>query len=220
MAHGSRRRITVLVLVPLLSFFAWKMGIVAALGNPGSWHHLVAEHAVLGAVLYVLVHAVFSAAGVPSVVFLVPATFIFPKLEAFALGMAGALLGSWLGFALARSTFRSWVEPRVPRGLRHWDARIAENELLAVTTIRLTFFLLPPVAWALGLTKVRTLPYLVGTFLGILPGVLFFTYVGGSFFDWLAAQPAWVWIAFLLAVGAFVVWKRRAPDDETEDTSE
>ena len=121
-----------------------------------------------------------------------------------------------LGFELARGGFRSWVEPRVPKRLRKWDAAIAENEYKAVTIIRLTFFLLPPVAWALGLTKVRRLPYFVGTFLGTLPGVLFFTFVGGSFFDWLASQPLWVWLAFFAFVAAYFAYKKLRPSEDED----
>ena len=209
MTPQNQRRVAVLLGTPVLVALAFQLGVVDSLKDPSSWRVLVAQHAVVGAVLYVVAHALAAAAGIPSVVFLVPATLIFPKFEALVLGMAGAMLGSYIGFALARSTFRSWVEPRVPARLRRWDEAIAKNELMTVTTIRLTFFLLPPVAWALGLTKVRTGPYLLGTFFGTLPGVVFFTYAGGSFFGWLASQPLSVWLAFGVGVGAFIFYRRR-----------
>lgn len=214
MQPGTKRRILVLVATPIALYFAWHLGLVDAMSDVSRWRAFVEQHRVLGAVLFVVVHALAAAAGIPSVVFLVPSTLIFPRVEAFVLGMGGAMLGSMLGFELARGGFRSWVEPRVPKRLRRWDDAIAENEYRAVTVIRLTFFLLPPVAWALGLTKVRRLPYFVGTFLGTLPGVLFFTFVGGSFFDWLASQPLWVWVAFGVVVAAYFTYKKLRPNDE------
>lgn len=208
MDAGTKRRALLLVAAPTLLALAWKLGVIALLRDPARMQELVAEHAVFGAVLYLAGYTVISAFGVPGVVFLVPSALVFPKPVAFALGMVGSVSSSWLAFALTRSTFRSWIEPRVPQRLRRWDDAMAKDELRTVIIARLTFFLLPPVSWALGLTKVRTWPYLLGTALGIVPGVAISIWVGGSFFEWLKEQPWWMWAAFFGAIGIWVLVRR------------
>lgn len=209
MDESSRRRTLLLLAAPITLGLAWKLGWIALLRDPVRMHELVVEHRFLGALLYLAGYTVISAVGVPGVVFLVPSALVFDKPVAFVLGMIGSLTSSWLAFALTRSTLRSWIEPRVPRRLRRWDDAMAQNELRTVIVARLMFFLLPPVSWALGLTKVRTWPYLVGTVIGVLPGVALSIWVGGAFFEWLKEQPWWMWAGFFAAVAGFVVWRRR-----------
>ncbi len=222
MDSGGKRRALLIVAAPVTLALVWKLGLIALLRDPVRMHALVDAHQILGALLYLAGYTVISAIGVPGVFFLVPSALVFPKAEAFGLGMIGSLTSSWLAFGLTRSTFRSWVEPRVPKRLRRWDESIAKNELTTVITARLTFFLLPPVSWALGLTKVRTLPYLLGTAIGILPGVAFSIWAGGSFFDWLEHQPWWMWALFFGAIAVAMVVRRRREraSEAAESTAE
>lgn len=219
MAKGRKRRLFVAFAAPATLVVAWKLGVLGFLRNPAAMESYVAVHPALGALAYLSAYTFISAFGVPGVFFLLPSALVFPKLEAFALGMIGSMTSSWLAFAITRTTLRTFIEPRVPKRLRTWDSRIGENQLATVVTARLTFFLLPPVSWALGLTKVRTGPYLLGTALGILPGVAFCIFVGGSFLDWLRMQPWWMWAGFFGAV-ALVLLVRYLRDRDDEDEGE
>lgn len=222
MAKGRKRRWFVTLAAPAIILAAYRFGVVDLLRDPVAMHALATAHPVLAPLAYVATYTVVSAFGLPGLFFLIPSALVFPKHEAFALGVLGSITSSWLAFALTRSAFRPVIEPRIPKRLRIWDERIEQNQLMAVVTARLTFFLLPPVSWALALTKVRTAPYLLGTFLGMLPGVWFCVYVGGSFLHWMGEQPWWVWAIAGSAVVAFFVIRRQLDarddaDDEDDD---
>ncbi|HEY8156579.1 MAG TPA: VTT domain-containing protein [Myxococcota bacterium] len=202
----SSRRLSLVVAGLGLAVTGYGLGLydpvelAAAIRGTGSW----------GGIVYVAAFSFFLAVGVPGVVFLFAAALVWPGEIAFTLGLVGSVLGSWLGFALARTAARDWVAQRLKAGndrFSRFDKRLADNAFLAVALLRLTFFLFPPVSWALGLSKMRTLPYLVGTLAGVLPGVWLCTVVGASLFDWLRAEPPWVWgaAAVVAAAGAVIV---------------
>lgn len=221
MAKGRKRRWFLAISVPGIVGLAYASGFVDLLRDTEGLHSIAVAHPVLAPLAYLLTYTVISAFGVPGLVFMIPSALVFPRHEAFALGIVGSITSSWLAFALTRSAFRSFLEPRIPKRLRIWDERIEKSQLAAVITARLMFFLLPPVSWALALTKVRTGPYLLGTFLGMLPGVWFCVYVGGSFLHWLRLQPWWVWaIAAALVLLVVVVKRILTGDDEVEGEEE
>src|SRR5262249_61071298 len=59
---------------------------------------------------------------------------------------------------------------RLPR-LRALDARLQRHGLVTVVVLRLLLFLAPPLNWALGASRVATADYILGTALGIVPGI-------------------------------------------------
>jgi uncharacterized membrane protein YdjX (TVP38/TMEM64 family) len=65
----------------------------------------------------------------------------------------------------------------------------------------------------LGLSRVRFVPFLIGTIVGLLPGMLAATYAGGHGLDWLMRQEIEViagTVTFVLAaVGGIIWWRRR-----------
>ena len=63
--------------------------------------------------------------------------------------------------------------------LSHWDARLRENGLIAVLSMRLIMLPFDAVNFACGLTAVWHRDYAVGTFIGILPSLIGFVLLGG-----------------------------------------
>jgi uncharacterized membrane protein YdjX (TVP38/TMEM64 family) len=175
--------------------------------------------------VYVLLFTVLSGLGVPSVVFLVPMPLVWSMPVSLALGMVGSMTSSVVGFWVARYVARDWVASHLPAKLKRFDQQIEAHALRTVVLLRLVFFLTPPATWFLALSRVPTSTYVVGTFVGSLPGVVLFVYVGGSFFGWLADRPPWVWltagaVALVLAVARHLLAKRRDDAPETEAQSQ
>jgi uncharacterized membrane protein YdjX (TVP38/TMEM64 family) len=168
-------------------------GALDVLADPGHLRELAATHESTFGAAYVLALTVVSGLGIPGIVFMVPAPLVFSKWTAFWLGMTGGVAGSYVSYALARYVLRDYATARFGTRFASWNERLEKNALVAVLTMRLMFFLLPPVSFAIGLTRVRTVPFLVGTTLGAVPWVLFISFVGGSFLDWLTQQPPWVY---------------------------
>ena len=81
----------------------------------------------------------------------------------------------------------------------------------AVLMIRLTTFLHPIVHWILAASPIRLPVFLLGTAIGILPGVLAIVLLGQSFVNWWEEYSWWlVGGVVLLTVGWFGYKKRMA----------
>lgn len=125
-----------------------------------------------GRVAFVLAFALLEPLGVPGVLFMVPAAALWPAGEALLLSWLGAVGAGVLGAAAARHLLREAVAARLPPRFRRYDARLARRPLTTVLLVRLAFFLAPPAHWALGLSAVPMRHLVVGTALGLLPGVV------------------------------------------------
>ena len=99
----------------------------------------------------------------------------------------------------------------MPERLRRYETRLAEHGLRTVIWIRLLFFLFPPAHWILGLSQVRFAPFAVGTVIGLLPGMMLWTFVGVEALDRLGDQPRGVWLLIAAALlGLFLAQRLRA----------
>jgi uncharacterized membrane protein YdjX (TVP38/TMEM64 family) len=123
-------------------------------------------------------------------VFLIPAsalTLAAGAVFGFGPGSAVVLIGATLGaaaaFLLGRTVLRHRVEGFVaarPK-LQAVDRAIAAEGVRLMLLMRLSGF--PPFTWinyALSLSGVRFVPYVLTTFFGIIPGVLAFTWAGAA----------------------------------------
>lgn len=107
---------------------------------------------------------------------------------------SGLIFGPWLGitltiigenasanfaFVMARWLGRDFVGKE--SGLiRDWDVKIRTNALPSVVAMRLINLPFDPVNFACGLTSMRHRDYLIGTFIGIIPGLVSLVLLGGS----------------------------------------
>jgi uncharacterized membrane protein YdjX (TVP38/TMEM64 family) len=127
--------------------------------------------------------------------------------------LAGAVGAAVVGFVAARYFGRDILEKYLPARARRYDERLAERAFQAVFVVRILFFIAPWSHWMLGLSRVRFLPYLAGTILGLLPGMLAATYAGTEGLDWLMRQEIEVIVGtaifFAAVIGAAAWWRRR-----------
>jgi uncharacterized membrane protein YdjX (TVP38/TMEM64 family) len=137
----------------------------------------------LGYVAYVVVYVVCCIFIVPALALTLGAGAIFGFVRGAVVVIAGATLGATAAFLLARTVFRERVE-RMTAGspkFKALDRAITRDGTKILWLVRLSGF--PPFTWvnyAFGLTGVALLPYVVITFLGIIPGTLAFTYAGAA----------------------------------------
>ncbi len=86
-----------------------------------------------------------------------------------------------LAFTLGRTVARSWVARRTEGDsrFRAVDAAIGRHGLRIVVLLRLSpVFPFNVLNYALGLTGVRLRDYVIGSFVGMLPGTLLYVYLG------------------------------------------
>ena len=206
--------VTAAVLFFVLGGYGWITG-------DGNIEELLTETGVLGPLIFLLVMWCTQPLGVPGFVYMVPAGIVWPYPLAIALSWIGNLGASYIAFMFARWFARDWVRYRIPPRMHRYDDRLEQGGLRPIILLRLVFGQLPPADWLLGVTKVTQRNFLIGTGIGIIPGVVFFVVAGGSLVDVLRDMPILarritIGILIGLAVGRRV-WKRRkgVPGDIT-----
>lgn len=209
------RRVALVSACAVLVWLAYRLGWVDVLKRPDELAALVRSAGALGVLAYLLVFVLLASAGVPAVVFMVPAPLLWPWPLAVLVAMVGGMLSSVLGFLMARYVLRDWARERVPPRLRRPEPASEREAFKSIVVSRLVLFIIPPTNWAYGLTGVSTRTYVIATFVGALPGFFFYTLLGGAFFAWLGQMPVWVWGVFGAAVIAFLIYRRRRMHDVT-----
>jgi uncharacterized membrane protein YdjX (TVP38/TMEM64 family) len=198
--------VTAVVLFFVLGGYGWITG-------DGNIEQLLTETGVLGPLIFVLVMWCTQPLGVPGFVYMVPAGIVWPYPLAITLSWIGNLGASYIAFMFARWFARDWVRYRIPPRMHRYDDRLEQGGLRPIILLRLVFGQLPPADWLLGVTKVTQRNFLIGTGIGIIPGVVFFVVAGGSLVDVFRDMPILarritIGILIGLAVGRRV-WKRR-----------
>ncbi|MGI9601388.1 MAG: TVP38/TMEM64 family protein [Acidimicrobiales bacterium] len=147
------------------------------------------ESGAVGPIVFVLMMWALQPWGVPGAVFMVPASLIWPWPVAMGLSWLGNMGASSIAFGFARFVAREWVQKRIPPSIAQYDERLAHGGLKEVTLLRVATGQLPPADWLLGVSQVRWPPFLIGTAIGIIPGIILIVTVGGSLFSALADRP-------------------------------
>lgn len=135
----------------------------------------------LAVCLFVGVFALSTVVGIPGVIFPVVAGAVFGLFWGTFWSVVGATLGAVGAFWMSRYLLRGWAERRfADRGvLNRLNVAISGNAFAFVVAIR--FAPISPftvVNFLLGLTPINWIPYSAGTFIGIIPGTVAYTWVG------------------------------------------
>lgn len=144
----------------------------------------VADAGVWGPVLFAAGYAVGTVLLVPGVLLTAAAGALFGVVGGSVVVLVGATLGAVASFLLGRSLGRPAVERLVGGRLDRLDGFLARRGLVAVVGLRLA----PLVPFALlnygsGVTAVRLRDYTIGSAIGMTPGIVAYTAVGGSLTD-------------------------------------
>ncbi len=148
----------------------------------------VAENALLAALTFIALYAVTTLLSLPTgAVLTIAGGFLFGITFGTLYVVVGATLGATAIFLLARSTLGDLLRAKAGPWLQRMEAGFSENAFSYMLVLRLIplfpFFVVNLVPAFLGVS-LRT--YVVGTFIGIIPGTLVFILAGaglGSVFD-------------------------------------
>lgn len=136
-----------------------------------------------GYVLYALVYAVCVVLFVPASVLTLGAGAIYGLGVGVGVVLVGATIGATLAFLLARTLLRSRVERMTEDNVRFraLDRAIAKEGAKIVFLVRLApVFPFTYINYAFGLTGVATLPYVVASAIGMIPGTFAYVYLGSA----------------------------------------
>lgn len=117
---------------------------------------------------------------IPGFIFMILGAIVFGRRHAILFSFIAITAGTTLTFFTARFFLRDTVSQMQIRGVKGLNEKVVRRGFVTVLLLRLIFFLLPPLNWMLGVTKVKYRDYLFGTILGVTPGVLIFALVFGD----------------------------------------
>lgn len=137
----------------------------------------------LGWVLYALVYAVCCVLFVPASILTLGAGAVYGLGTGTAVVLAGATLGATLSFLLAKSVLRKRIEKMTAGNAKFaaLDRAIAKEGAKIVFLVRLSpVFPFTYINYAFGLTGVKTWPYVLASFVGMIPGTFAYVYLGAA----------------------------------------
>lgn len=165
--------------LPALALFVfafWWSGAHGVLTDAERMRSLLTESGPLGPLGYVLAFALIEPLGVPGIVFIGPATAIWPYWTVVGLSMAGAVGAGIVSYIAARWFLRDWVQQHLPSRIRRFTLHAEERPLRTVVLVRLVFFLAAPAHWALGVSNIRFVPFVVGSIIGFAAPMMALVY--------------------------------------------
>src|ERR671937_2888690 len=148
------------------------------LGNFNNW---IGQMGVAGSFIFIAVYAVATVLLAPGAILTIGAGFAFGLWKGFLAVSGGATLGASLAFLVARFIARDKIEA-IAKGnekFRNIDSAIGKQGAKLIFLLRLS----PVIPFNLsnyfyGLTAVRFWPYMLASWIGMMPGTLLYVYIG------------------------------------------
>jgi len=145
------------------------------------FNYWVSQMGVAGIFIFILVYAVATVLLAPGSILTIGAGFAFGLWKGFLAVSAGATLGAALAFLVARFIARDKVEAIAQRNekFRRIDKAIGRKGAKLIFLLRLS----PVIPFNLsnyfyGLTSVKFWPYVLASWIGMIPGTFLYVYVG------------------------------------------
>lgn len=174
------KKLLLLVALVVLALLAWFLFLQERLPDFVEW---VRAQGAWGVVVIGAAYAVATVLMIPGSL----ATLLIGAIYGPWLGTAvvspASVLGATLAFLLGRSALRPWIEARMAGSARFaaLQAAVERQGFKIVTLVRLSpIFPFTVVNYAFGLTRVPLSAYVLGSFLGMLPGTLMYVYLGST----------------------------------------
>jgi uncharacterized membrane protein YdjX (TVP38/TMEM64 family) len=159
-----------LIFLPVQKYIEWALESIRSLGPWGL---------VLFVALYVIVCLLF----LPGAVLTLAGGFMFGTAKGIAAASLGATLGAAAAFLISRAIGRQWLERRLMTHPRVFavDRAISSQGFKVVFLTRLcSLFPHDLMSYVFGLSEVPLGKYVLATWLGRLPGILVWSYIGSN----------------------------------------
>jgi uncharacterized membrane protein YdjX (TVP38/TMEM64 family) len=168
-----------------------------ALEGSGAW----------GRALYVASFTLLQPLSAPGALLIIPATFVWPGWQVFLLSWLGGIIASAIGFYVARSLGKEWVDERLPPRFKQWDRRLAEHGILAVIGLRILTGFAPPADWLLGVSSATRRQFWIGSVIGLSFQSATMGFFGDEGTRLIGRFIVWIVVAaIVLAVAAAAYW--------------
>ena len=173
------RRIVALTTIVIALFLAMKfLPVQQWLRDFNDW---IGQMGVIGIFIFIVVYALATVLLAPGAILTIGAGFAFGLWKGFLAVSGGATIGAALAFLVARFIARDKIEAIAQRNdkFREIDNAIGRQGTKLIFLLRLS----PVIPFNLsnyfyGLTAVKFWPYVVASWIGMMPGTFLYVYVG------------------------------------------
>ena len=226
MPHKHRRHafVAVACVVIIVAYFIVKKycGTGVALENIREYFDkLVGEKPVGAGAVFFLFTALAGAAGMSRLLLSALAGAIFGGWTGFALALPATLIGSWCVFSFGRLAGIERVKNLLGKRARHITDLPGEIGWIDVMVARQIPLPAPFINLSLAIAKTRTVPFIIGTMIGYLPGTLIATFLGNEALsvsgDHTGINYATV---IMLGAGILIIWTRNKIRKRKTNTSD
>ena len=154
-------------------------------------------------IIFIGLHIAATALGVPGVILTMVGGICFGVIWGSLWSLIGATLGAVAAFGMARYLMHDWCDRHFGRHrlLTSLNQMVDDRPFWLVLTVR--FAPISPfnvINFLFGLTEMPALPYIWGTLIGIIPGVVIYTWFGMAGYEALHGEG----LASLLLAGAML----------------
>jgi uncharacterized membrane protein YdjX (TVP38/TMEM64 family) len=178
-SKGAFGRLVALLAVIIALFLAMRfLPVQQWLRSFNDW---VGQMGAAGVFVFILVYAVATVLMAPGSILTIGAGFTFGLWKGFLAVSAGATVGASLAFLVARFTVRDKIEAIAKRNEKFCeiDAAIGKQGAKLIFLLRLS----PVIPFNLsnyfyGLTAVKFWPYVLASWIGMIPGTFLYVYIG------------------------------------------
>src|SRR5437667_2016472 len=172
-------RLVALIVIVIALFLAMKfLPVQQWLGSFNDW---VGQMGAVGIFIFIGVYAVATVLLAPGAILTIGAGFAFGLWKGFLAVSAGSNLGAALAFLVARFIARERVAAIAQRNekFREMDSAIGKQGAKLIFLLRLS----PLIPFNLsnyfyGLTGVKFWPYVLASWIGMIPGTFLYVYIG------------------------------------------
>jgi uncharacterized membrane protein YdjX (TVP38/TMEM64 family) len=171
----------------------------------------VLSYGSLAPILYLLIYSIAPILFVPGWIITVAGGLAFGAVWGTALTVVGATIGATLAFFVSRFLGREFVARVLKGKFKSLDDQAAVHGFQVIFFLRLIplvpFNILDYVA---GISKIGARDYILGTFLGIIPGTFAYVYLGSALtniYSWEFASAVGLLILLSLIPLLYRRWK-------------
>jgi uncharacterized membrane protein YdjX (TVP38/TMEM64 family) len=231
-SKSAMLRLIVLIVIVIAFFVAVKfLPVQEWLRNFNVW---VGQKGAVGIFIFIGVYAVATVLLAPGAILTIGAGFAFGLWKGFLAVSAGATLGASLAFLVARFIARDRIEAIAQRSHKfgNVDNAIGKKGAKLIFLLRLS----PVIPFNLsnylyGLTAVRFWPYVLASWIGMMPGTFLYVYIGTAGKAAVAAAAGgeavkhgwqyWTFLSIGLTATVFVtIWVTKIARDALQKTAD
>ena len=163
------------------------------------------RYGILGFLLSMILQAII--APIPGEALMVIGGAVFGSLSAIVIGEIGGCIGALVCFLIARKGGRTLVIKMIGRkGLEFADNWFKRHGFYAVLLARLIPFIpIDAISYGAGLTAMSLKSFFVATAIGMLPRVIFYSYIGEFAANNVIVEIEKIYIDSLLALTLIVI---------------